>query len=350
MVTRQQLDERLAGRRLVVSVSGGKDSTACCLHLMDLGYGPEDYDRIFFDTGWEHQFLYEYVENDLPAVVGPVTRLAAQIDLKEELIPIAEEFEAKLGMPYSSMVRLCLQKGMFPSRLRRWCTEGLKVAPGRDYLVKLEGQVVNVVGIRAQESAARSMMLEWEHSGTFKCDVWRPLIDWSEEDVIAIHQRHGVRPCRLYLEQGSTRVGCYPCIFARKSELRAMSDYTPERLAILAELEQQVALVAIARLAAEGSSLEERGWGPPGWFVAPKPQRNDDGTRSGECWPIGKVIEWARTSRGGSVDQLELFTDPTGHQGCVRWGMCDTGSVEQQKEGDEKRPPDKKCPPVGAEV
>ena len=301
-MTRTELDDVLAGRRLVVSVSGGKDSTACCLHLMDLGYGPEDYDRIFFDTGWEHEFLYEYVENDLPAVVGPITRLAAEVDLADDLVPIAEKFEVKLGVPYSSMVRLCLKKKVFPSRVLRFCTQNLKVYPARDYLLEREGEVVSVVGIRAQESPSRAMMLEWEYSGTFKCDVWRPLIDWSEEDVIAIHQRQGVRPCRLYLEQGSTRVGCYPCIFARKSEIKALSDYTPSRIAVLAELE---------------SVMEGIASGTPTWF-----HRGDNGQAS----PISEVIAWAGTSRGGSVDQLELFTDPTGHQGCVRWGMCDTGS------------------------
>jgi len=326
-MTREDLDEKLDGRRLVVSVSGGKDSTACCLHLMELGYGPDDYDRIFFDTGWEHDFLYDYVENDLPAVVGPVTRLSAQIDLPDDVVAIAEKFEKMLGVDYSSMVRLCLKKGMFPSRVRRWCTQHLKVYPARDYLLEREGQVINVVGIRAQESAARSMMLEWEHSGTFKCDVWRPLIDWSEEDVIGIHQRHGVRPCRLYLEQGSTRVGCYPCIFARKAELRAMSDYTPERLEVLGELEKVVMGMAATRYAAKGETFESLGYQPPTWFQNPISRTDPKtGKRAGDTWPIGKVIKWARTTRGGSMDQIELFTDPTGHQGCVRWGMCDTGS------------------------
>tara|TARA_R110000824_G_scaffold203883_6_gene388567 strand:+ start:333 stop:1319 length:987 start_codon:yes stop_codon:yes gene_type:complete len=326
-MTREELDEKLDGRRLVVSVSGGKDSMACCLHLMDLGYGPDDYDRIFFDTGWEHQWLYDYVENDLPAAVGPVTRLSAQIDLPDDVVAIAEKFEKKLGVDYSSMVRLCLKKGMFPSRVRRWCTQHLKVYPARDYLLEREGRVINVVGIRAQESAARSMMLEWEYSGTFKCDVWRPLIDWSEEDVIAIHQRHGVRPCRLYLEQGSTRVGCYPCIFSRKSELRAMSDYTPERLEVLGDLERVVMDMAATRYAAKGETFESLGYQPPTWFQNPISRTDPKtGKRAGDTWPIDKVIKWARTTRGGSMDQIELFADPTGHQGCVRWGMCDTGS------------------------
>ena len=34
-MTKEELEKILDGRRMVVSVSGGKDSTAVCLHLMD---------------------------------------------------------------------------------------------------------------------------------------------------------------------------------------------------------------------------------------------------------------------------------------------------------------------------
>jgi 3'-phosphoadenosine 5'-phosphosulfate sulfotransferase (PAPS reductase)/FAD synthetase len=323
-MTREELDEKLNGRRLVVSVSGGKDSTAVCLFLQDLGFQPEEYDRVFFDTGWEHSLVYQYLREELPSIVGPILWLRAEVSLSDELEPIARAFEERLGVEYSAMVRLCLTKGMFPSRVRRFCTQGLKVKPAQDFLRPLGDSIVNAVGIRAQESAARALMLEWEHSGAFGCEVWRPLIDWSEEDVIAIHQGHGVKPCRLYLEQGATRVGCYPCIFSRKAELRAMSNYSPERISILADLEKAVGELAVERYRAAGTTLEKKGYGLPGWFVAPRSAKQKDGKRSGKCWPIDKVIRWARTSRGGSLNQIELFTDPQGHQGCVRWGMCET--------------------------
>ena len=183
-----------------------------------------------------------------------------------------------------------------------------------------------MIGIRAEESKARALMTEWEFAPRWGLDVWRPLIDWPVEKVIAIHQRHGVKPCRLYLEQNADRVGCYPCIYSRKAEIRDMSQHSPQRIDLIERLEAQVEKLARQRLAAKGETLESRGMGAPGWFQTPQRTKRQDGSSSGECWPISKVVKWSRTTRGGSMDQLELFTDPHGHQGCVRWGMCDTGT------------------------
>lgn len=321
-MTREELDKILDGRRLVVSVSGGKDSTACCLHLMELGYEPHEYDRIFFDTGWEHPLLYEYIREDLPQVVGPIETLRAEIEIPEELEETAREFERELGVEYSSMIRLVLKKGMFPSRTRRYCTENLKIKPAVAYLARYEGACVNVVGIRAEESKARSLMTPWEFSPAFDCETWRPLIDWPVEKVIAIHQRHGVKPCRLYLEHNATRVGCYPCIFARKAEIRSIDEHSRDRV----EFMQRFELALTAQVAAKARENDKPDPGLRSWFQAPRPEIQDDGSKHYEPWPIDRVVAWSRTSRGGHVDQLELFTDPHGHQGCVRWGMCDTGT------------------------
>jgi hypothetical protein len=53
-----QVLERLNGRRVVASISGGKDSAAMGLWLMEQGI---EYDRVFADTGWEHPLTYEYL-------------------------------------------------------------------------------------------------------------------------------------------------------------------------------------------------------------------------------------------------------------------------------------------------
>lgn len=106
-----------------------------------------------------------------------------------------------------------------------------------------------------------------------------------------------------------------------------MSDYSTERLQVLGELEEVVMDMAATRYAAKGETFESLGYQPPTWFQNPISRTDPKtGKRAGDTWPISKVIKWARTTRGGSMDQIELFTDPTGHQGCVRWGMCDTGS------------------------
>ncbi len=91
-----------------------------------------------------------------------------------------------------------------------------------------------------------------------------------------------------------------------------MSDFNQSRIDILRDLENIVTPMMLDRIRSKGDEPGEN-FTHAGWFY-----------REGGYQPIDEVIKWARTSHGGSVDQLELFADPTGHQGCVRWGMCDT--------------------------
>ena len=47
-----------AGRRVIASISGGKDSAAMSLWLTE-------HDRVFADTGWEYEATYEYLRGPL---------------------------------------------------------------------------------------------------------------------------------------------------------------------------------------------------------------------------------------------------------------------------------------------
>jgi len=104
---------------IIASVSGGKDSTAMCLHLKEQGL---DYRAVFMDTGWETQELYTYIDEVLPGIIGEVITIRATIDLPDDLEPIAQHFEDKIGR-YSPMVRRVIKYSTFPSRMARWCTD-----------------------------------------------------------------------------------------------------------------------------------------------------------------------------------------------------------------------------------
>ena len=269
---------------VVASISGGKDSAALSLWLTEQGV---QHRRVFADTGWEHPATYEHVEY-LRGKLGPIDVVRGE----------------------RQMADLIRKKGMFPGRLNRFCTQELKVKPIARYIQAIDGEVINPVGIRAGESQARAKMGEWEFQGPpFDCWVWRPILAWSEEDVIAIHKRHDVKPNPLYL-LGAERVGCWPCIFARKSEIKLVADLTPWRIAEICALEAELQSTNGARYAEKGETHESLGYRRATFF-----SRVERGFTA-----INDAVKWSRTAHGGR--QFELFSDPS--DGCMRWGMCDT--------------------------
>lgn len=228
-------------------------------------------------------------------------------------------------------------KGMFPSRARRFCTEELKVKPIIKLIRELQdevGDVVNAVGIRAGESEARSKMPEWEWQDDYDCEVWRPLINWAESDVIECHLEHGVSPNPLYLrERSASRVGCYPCIFSKKSEIRSVADLNPEQIDRIRALEAEVHASAEARAEAKGTTLAALGHNAPTFFQAMGALRNPVNGRDGRCVPIDDVVAWSRTKWGGK--EYEPFVPET-EPGCVRWGLCE--KMQQDDEVEDMKP------------
>lgn len=308
----------------IASVSGGKDSTAMCLHLIEQGI---EFEAVTMDTGWEHPGTYRYLDEVLPGVIGPIRRLGCKWPvLPEPLEAVALECERLLDLPdlpdgtprRSAMVRFILKRAMFPTRLRRFCTQELKIRPIQRYIKtvhKTGALPVNVVGIRAAESRARAKLPEREISEPMDCMVWRPLIRWTTQDVIDIHARHNVTPNPLYLS-GAERVGCWPCINSRKAEIRHMADTDARRVQVIQLLEAITLKQQRDRAAAKGVSLEERGHSAPTFFHG-----QAGGGALGMMPPIDRVVEWSRTSRGGR--QTTLWGEHETDAGCMRWGLCD---------------------------
>lgn len=270
----------------VLSISGGKDSAATAL-LVQEELGVECH-RVFADTGWEADETYEYLDT-LEKKLGKIDRVQSERGGFEE---IARE---KAGAP--------LLRG-------RWCTELLKLKPIAQYLRNLEeaeGETVSIVGIRAAESAARKKMPLWgdEAGGVLDCFVWRPILTWTIEDVLAIHHKHGLELNPLY-HAGFDRVGCFPCIMSTKQDIRLVAEHDPSRIDRIERMETEWKEERIKR-------NQEK----PGRY------KREEATffysRSGHT-TIRTVEKWSKTKHGGK--KLHLIQPPPSG-GCFRWGLCE---------------------------
>lgn len=286
---------------VIVSGSGGKDSTGTILALRESGI-PARY--VFADTGWEAQETYDY------------------LGLLESRLGITI---ARVGAP-GGMVAKILQRAGFPARKQRWCTPELKVHLVRghhDEIMVREGvDTISVVGIRAEESDDRAKMATFGYDDLWGGYVWRPMLDATIADILALHHRHGVPVNPLYLK-GFSRVGCNPCIYATKEEIELTAQHFPERIDQIRTLESEC-----DRLRAERNAVTPGRYAHPEatFFQAKMAERYVAGKPVYKAMRIDDVVAWSRTSRGGR--QLKIIREePQG--GCFRWGMCEPPTREE---------------------
>lgn len=323
----------------ILSLSGGKDSTAAMLALIDAGI---PFLPVFADTGWEHPLLYEYLDT-LERVLG---------------VHIL-----RVGEPDAMRTKIRERAG-FPARIQRWCTRELKVFPIRDVhraAVSFSGddedaepddgtETVSVVGLRAEESAKRAALPVFELDDRWSGYVWRPLLGWTVGQVLAIHHRFGVPINPLY-RLGFNRVGCFPCIYANKDDIRLVAEVWPERIDEIESLEQANTIVRAERNEAkpdryafsEATFFQSREVIRREQKLAPataKDVREERATAVGEMilkrvaiWRvmnIRRVVEWSRTAHGGK--QYPMFREPEPDGGCFRWGLCDAPARDPDPE------------------
>lgn len=321
----------------IISVSGGKDSLAQWLVGIESGVRIQP---VFADTGHEHPQTMEYLDY-LENRLGPVKRVKAdfsrQIEGKRKFIeekwPVslvdecgmspdeaAERVHRALEMlkpTGNPFLDLCMWKGRFPSTKARFCTFDLKHEPVRTQVVlpalDIFDEVVSWQGVRAQESPSRAGLPVWEEDAddTPGLHVYRPILNWTHEEVFAFAKRHGIKPNPLY-QQGCSRVGCMPCIHARKSELAEIFSRWPEEIKRVAEWERFVA------------SCSRRGNSTffPSTHDPRRAERRVD-VVTVELYGIETYRDWAMTTRGGA--QFDLLASANDKSVCnsVYAGVCE---------------------------
>lgn len=303
----------------MVSVSGGKDSTATLLLALKQ-FPPESVFAAFADTGNEHERTLEYLDYLERRLGVRIARLKAdfseRFDSRRDWVlnkwPLAGvpvekcEQAAKLLVPTGiPFLDLCMLKGRFPSRMAQFCTQELKTKPLTEYAMWItdmfDADVWSWQGVRRDESARRANALGFENL-TGGIYAWRPIAGWTAQETVDFVLSCGVELNPLYKE-GMGRVGCMPCINANKEELAEIARRFPHHVERIAEWERIVADVSKC--------------GNSSFF--PAPTSDNRGALRGNN--IHSVVRWAKTTRGGLVPNPE-YDEPA--PACASsYGLCE---------------------------
>lgn len=181
----------------ISNLSGGRDSTAMTVRLLELGY-PLDH-IIFCDTLWEFPEMYEYLNKLDSYLKRKFNKSIIRLSPKESLEDLmAKPFKGGKhdgkphGLPYSI--------GM------SYCTRELKVNSAKRFIKSLNlsySDVTCYVGYVAREKRRSKINSnEW--------NVSYPLIDWNwnEEEVTNYLKERSIYN---HLYDNFSRTGCFIC-------------------------------------------------------------------------------------------------------------------------------------------
>lgn len=254
--------------QIIIAHSGGKDSTALLLHLLDLGVAPERIEC--------HHHLVDGREGstlmDWPITEAYCRAVCQALGVRLTFSWREGGFEREMLRQDSATAPVWLPDGAggylrvggqgpagtrqkFPqvtaSLSQRWCSAALKVDVFDRYVSNspqfLGKRTLVLTGERAQESAARARYKRFEpHRADTRAslrvprhvDHWRAVHGWDERQVWAIIERHRlVAHPAYYLGWG--RCSCRPCIFGSKDQWATIRVIAPGQFRQVAEHESR---------------------------------------------------------------------------------------------------------------
>ena len=254
-----------------VGISGGKDSQAVFHWMRNFSdCSPEKIIASFCDTKNEHDLTYQHIEY-MRQTIGPIETISAELGFYE----------------------LAKRKKRFPSIKGRFCTQYLKMQVTQRYLLDFmrAGKIILLItGVRKAESLKRLKLEAFGFDMFYGQDIYRPILDWSTEQVFQYIKDQGMHHNPLY-DYGARRVGCFPCINSVKKEIRIISEKFPERIDMIREQEKKI-----------GASFFSSEY-------VPVAHRKHIFTSNGKDWRIANiddVVEWSHTARGGKQFEMDL--------------------------------------------
>lgn len=274
--------------KIIILFSGGKDSLACALDLLERGVPREkselwhhDIDggnltrRMDWPVTQEYvQAVSEYLGMTLRVswrvngfwgevyrigaswpiqYVEPDTGEVKECRLSERQIRTAQLRKKNLNKAEREELESMGHRMKFPAKSgslsTRWCSSILKIEVAEAAIRNIEKlakdvKILIISGERRQESAGRAKYNEMEihrTNATQKANrlvhQWRSVIDWPEEKVWEIIKRHHIAPHPCY-SAGWNRCSCMMCIFSLPSHWAGIRELFPERFAEVEEDER----------------------------------------------------------------------------------------------------------------
>ena len=206
----------------IVSLSGGKDSTAMLLRMVEEGMRIDLI--IFCDTGLEYPAMYRHLEKLEKDIGRPIIRICA--DHTFEHLLLNHEVRVKINKDVTERNH---RGYSWPGPVNRWCTKELKEIPREKFLAPLREKydIIEYVGLAADEG------YRLERKNNMREGQRHPLVDWgmTEADCLKYCYDRGYDWEGLY--NYFERVSCWCCPLQPLSQLRILYRHFPELWATL---------------------------------------------------------------------------------------------------------------------
>lgn len=250
----------------IIGYSGGKDSTLIVQLVFEmlLNLAPSDRKRYIYilcnDTLVESPILSSYIESMLIRLQSAADSFSLPIKVTKTIPNPDQTFWVNLiGRGYPA-----------PTRIFRWCTDRMKIAPTSSFIknqISETGNVILLLGVRRAESANRAKTIKAHeniegsrlnpHDDLKGCLVFRPILEMTNNDVwllllqrtppwggnhrelVTLYRNAQGGECPLVVDKStvpscgssSSRFGCWTCTVVEKDRsMEAMIDAGNEHL------------------------------------------------------------------------------------------------------------------------
>jgi len=204
----------------VVAFSGGKDSTAMLLMMIERNMHIDEI--LFSDTGLEFPQMYDHIDMVQEYIGREITILKPKYSF-EYLAFHKIKTKPKVGAPGYG----------WPSVHFRWCTWKLKQDPKNEYLKEHGRERTEYIGI-AKDEEDRAFV---DYNGNEGIKKY-PLIEWgvTEKQALAYCYDRGFNWGGLY--EIFNRVSCWLCPLQPMSALRRLYTHFPDLWEQLKEMDK----------------------------------------------------------------------------------------------------------------